>query len=589
MSSLVDLYVKRELVNSNFDHYQLSLESIPVYETPLDKHIDVAKPSENNFSSHHAKLFSIHNHVFTDPWDDSTIYFCDKEWNIGSISFGKVGKPINCDSHFQVPDSSNLRLKPSRFNVTLMFPSQTLAVIVNGADTIYLLETGERHSLNKWKIFFKEPVHVAGQAGVLLDSVQWIDGENRRLECLLASVEEVEGEVKEKHRSPWITVLSWITWISVDGKQWNVERTRSLEGSRPIDYASLDRQGQAVNIMAADVYRMTEDSVKPIDVGESLEDTAGQDESKSFYTWSQTESDMSVHLTIPDGLTKANLNIDISGTRLEVSVKNGIEMVKGNLHARVQVDACTWTLDGRRLEIFLQKVEESLWPTVIVGDSRGELVMSPELIDTIHARLAHLTSEDWNPNPDGKEKPYNSQMLEECDALDEEGTIIMRIDGELHQITHKIIANNQFLFSTILTPDKAPAICLRHDVDGFLWQLSNTVLPAKSPWEHVGVLNAFGYVLASKQQKRFSSCSPDMSVAAIADSQRHIYLYKQEVSVLTPLRNRKTGQQIKSVAKQQVLSLDASPDVILGIKLTNSKMFIATEQKILVYVMKTDE
>lgn len=80
-----------------------------------------------------------------------------------------------------------------------------------------------------------------------------------------------------------------------------------------------------------------------------------------------------------------------------------------------------------------------------------------------------------------------------------------------------------------------------------------------------------------------------MSVAAIADSQRHIYLYKQEVSVLTPLRNRKTGQQIKSVAKQQVLSLDASPDVILGIKLTNSKMFIATEQKILVYVMKTDE
>lgn len=55
---------------------------------------------------------------------------------------------------------------------------------------------------------------MAGQAGVLLDSVQWIDGENRRLECLLASVEEVEGEVKEKHRSPWITVLSWITWIS---------------------------------------------------------------------------------------------------------------------------------------------------------------------------------------------------------------------------------------------------------------------------------------------------------------------------------------------------------------------------------------
>ncbi|KAH9515699.1 NudC domain-containing protein 1 [Bulinus truncatus] len=588
MSSLVDLCVKRELVNSNFDHYQLSLDPVPVYETPLDKSIDVAKPSESSFSSHHAKFFSLHNHVFSDPWNDSTIYFCDKDWNIGSISIGKIGKPVTCDSNFQVPEASNLRLKPSRFNVSLIFPSPNLAVVVNGAATLYLLDTNDRHSQNKWKVLLKESVPVAGDAGIVIDSVLWIDGENRRVECLLASVEEVEGEVKEKHRSPWITVLSWLTLLSVDGKQWTIDRTRRLEGPRPIEYASFDRQGQALNIVSSDLYKMVEDSVKPVDSGEAT-DVDVREETKSLYTWSQTESDLSVHLTIPEGLTKANLNIDISGTRLEVAVKNGIEMIKGNLHARVKVDSCTWTMEGRRLEVFLQKAEESLWPTVVEGDTRGELVLSPEHVDAIHSRLAHLTSEDWNPNPDGKEKPYNSQMLEECDAVDEDGIVIIRIDGETHKITHKVNASNQFLFSTIFSADKAPVMCLRHDVDGFLWQLTDTVQPSKCPWEHIGVLNAFGYVLASKQQRRFSSCSPDMSVAAIADSQRHIYIYRQEVSVLTPLRNRKTGQQIRSVAKQQVLSLDASPDVILGIKITNSKIFVATEQKIFVYVMKTDD
>ena len=36
MAALVDLRPKRELLNSNFDHYQLSLDSVPVYETALD-------------------------------------------------------------------------------------------------------------------------------------------------------------------------------------------------------------------------------------------------------------------------------------------------------------------------------------------------------------------------------------------------------------------------------------------------------------------------------------------------------------------------------------------------------------------------
>ncbi|GFO27865.1 nudc domain-containing protein 1 [Plakobranchus ocellatus] len=64
--------------------------------------------------------------------------------------------------------------------------------------------------------------------------------------------------------------------------------------------------------------------------------------------------------------------------------------------------------------------------------------MTPEQLQAVHERLAHLTSEDWNPGPDKGQKPYNTQMLEECDALDGDGVILACIDGETHTVTHKV-------------------------------------------------------------------------------------------------------------------------------------------------------
>ncbi|GFR94568.1 NudC domain-containing protein 1 [Elysia marginata] len=564
-----------------------------VYIKPeITSGIDQAKPSET-FSSHHAKLFGLHNHLITDPWNNDSVYFCDRHWNVGRVRIGKTGKPQVQDSLLIVPDAADLRIKPTRFNVSLGFPSKDLAAVCNGSDQFYLIDTGDRSGSSKWKVLFNTAVPVCGQAGALVDCVMWMEGERRLVECLLASVEEVDGETKEMHKSPWVMQMHWLTLTSVDGVQWNLERTRRLEGSRPFEHASLERRGGAIHIVGPDVYKIVEDSLKQVqlETGEGNE-SEGTDNTP-LYTWSQTASDLTIQLTLPDtGLTKANLSVDISGSRLELQVKNGMELLKGDLHARVEVDACTWTLDGRRLEIFLQKVEDCMWPSALVGDTRGELVMSPEQLEAIHQRLAHLTSEDWNPNPDKGDKPFNSQMLEDCDAVDGEGVVLTRVDGETHSVSHKAIANNQYLFSVCTNPTVSPAICLRHDVDGFLWQTSPESSKDEStqcPWKHLGVLNAFGYVLASKTQRRFCTCAPDMSVAVIADAQRHIYLYRQNVSVLSPVRNRKTGQQITTVAKQQVLALDCQPDIILGLAVTNTKIFVATDQKIFVYVIKADE
>lgn len=47
-------------------------------------------------------------------------------------------------------------------------------------------------------------------------------------------------------------------------------------------------------------------------------------------------------------------------------------------------------------------------------------------------------------------------------------------------------------------------ICVRHDVDGIVWKLE---YDDEKFCQHTGTLNAFGYVLASKQWK-YASCSP---------------------------------------------------------------------------------
>lgn len=131
------------------------------------------------------------------------------------------------------------------------------------------------------------------------------------------------------------------------------------------------------------------------------------------------------------------------------------------------------------------------------------------------------------------------------------------------------------MFQSRLDIDSPPALCLRHDVDGLMIQPQNTAKENQQPWTHTATFNAFGYVQASKQQRRFSLCAPDCSYAVICDCVRHMYIYRQPTAVLSPIRNRKTGQEVGAVAKQQLVSLDAV-DNIIGIQVTNKYVFVTT-------------
>lgn len=64
---------------------------------------------------------------------------------------------------------------------------------------------------------------------------------------------------------------------------------------------------------------------------------------------------------------------------------------------------------------------------------------------------------------------------------------------------------------------------MRYDVDGLVWEPLNK---ESIDWKHISTLDAFGYVLASKEEHKFVSCSPSFSYSVITDCNEHAYIYK---------------------------------------------------------------
>jgi len=107
----------------------------------------------------------------------------------------------------------------------------------------------------------------------------------------------------------------------------------------------------------------------------------------------------------------------------------------------------------------------------------------------------------------------------------------------------------------------------------------------QAPWSHEATLDAFGYVQASKQNRKFLSTPNDYSYALITDISTHLYLYKQHSPASTlpgsSLRNRKTGKLIESIAKQHMISLE-NHDEILGLITTNDRTYILTDNQLFI-------
>ncbi|WP_407809618.1 CS domain-containing protein, partial [Staphylococcus aureus] len=79
---------------------------------------------------------------------------------------------------------------------------------------------------------------------------------------------------------------------------------------------------------------------------------------------------------------------------------------EGELCHLINADGSTWIIDGDKLEITLSKSESGIiWAELVKGDTRGEELVDPAMIEEMHNRLAQLTSAVGGPD---EKPPYNA-------------------------------------------------------------------------------------------------------------------------------------------------------------------------------------
>lgn len=416
-----------------------------------------------------------------------------------------------------------------------------------------------------------------------------IAGKAKSVHCLLHYVEEkskVDGldpaKVSEKYQ--FVNVIEWMTF-GAEVECWGLERVRRFAFIGDVDYVQL--------IDVAESIRMTVATDKPFfhiydSSGVMAEDIVSIEEAKKNvpkFLWFQNVEDIIVWLPIPRNvgkkeikvtsnkstrflslLTFAFVQVNMKAREIEVVVAQETKLV-GELWNVVDSDYLTWTIQDQKLELNLSKASEGLiWQRFLKdAEQDGEEISNPAMVDEIFSAVA----DQGTPLP-----AYNAQELEDCDALPDDAFSLQVFDGESNRPVLTVpLSAHQLLFTVShIIP---PTFCLRHDVDGFVWQPK--VVDDHLDFDHVETFSALGYVQASKTQRKFTVASPSLSYSAIAETSRRVFVYRQPTAIASEfdLRHRKSGRRVNQVAKQQVLNVEGNED-IMGIAATDFTLVVAT-------------
>ncbi|XP_061027442.1 nudC domain-containing protein 1 isoform X1 [Eubalaena glacialis] len=574
------LRVKRPLLDPRFEGYKLSLEPLPCYQLELDAAVAEVKLRDDQYTLEHMHAFGMYNYLHCDSWYQDSVYYVDNLGRIMNLTVmldTALGKPREV---FRLP--TDLIAYDNRLCASIHFTSSTWVTLSDGTGRLYLIGTGERgnSASEKWEIMFNEEL---GNPFIIIHSISLLKAEEHSIATLLLRIEKEELDMKG---SGFYVSLEWVTINkkNKDKKKYEITKRNILHGKSVPHYAAIEPDGNGLMIVSYKSFTF-------VQVGQNLEESKDEDMSEKIkeplYYWQQTEDDLTVTVSLPEDCTKEDIQIQFLPDHVNVVLK-GQRFLEGNLYSSIDHESSTWIIkENNSLEISLIKKNEGLtWPELVVGDKQGEFIRDSAQCAAIAERLMHLTSDELNPNPDKGKPPCNAQELEECDIFFEESSSLCRFDGSTLKTTHVVnLGSNQYLFSVIVDPKEMPCFCLRHDVDALLWQPHSS--NQDDMWEHIATFNALGYVQASKRDKKFFTCAPNYSYAALCECLRRVFIYRQPTPMSTVLYNRKEGRQVGQVAKQQVASLETS-DPILGFQATNERLFVLTTKNLFLIKVNTE-
>lgn len=98
-----------------------------------------------------------------------------------------------------------------------------------------------------------------------------------------------------------------------------------------------------------------------------------------IYEWDQSPAVVTIYTKVPEGLSKNDMEIKISSTRLQVGCKGKPAFMKEETYAEVNDQESAWRLRSNgELQIYLQKARRAEWPCALQHKATRSVASIPE-------------------------------------------------------------------------------------------------------------------------------------------------------------------------------------------------------------------
>ncbi|XP_066586804.1 nudC domain-containing protein 1 [Prorops nasuta] len=546
MTKIIELRPDNSLLNNKFEKYKFSPDTVCITkEIQLKYEVFRLEPNNNQSSWLEARLFAFHNHLFKNPYD-SSCWFVDENWLIWQLDKDGI---LN-----QIYELSSMKEKERIYNPSFGFLSDNIVIFLDGHKTMLLLMKDEAR---KTTFITLENV----ESGLILD-VRY--SKNKSLFIItICVITDISGK---KYSQLLLLYYSYnICNTILENVVFLKKLVLKVQGA--VDYVYVEENAEYLHSICQDTINFEGNNNNDHN---SVEGIANLRIPK--YYWSQDEETLTVWIKISEDDFKQNLKVNVTQTTISVLIDENI-ILQGQCQHCLDKYLTTWTYENDKLKLELVKSESGLmWNELILSDTNGECIPNDVLAREIHSKLAHLCTDQMESRTG--EQPalgFNTEQLEECDIEGKENHL-QRINFNTHKTTHLAIlgSGNHVLFTC--KSKSGQLVCLRHDNDACFWLFSQG---DNEEWnfQHVHTFPGFGYVEASKTNKKFCVSPTDGSYIGIIEHTRHIFLYQR------PELNGITG-------KQRIIDLGSEATPIMGAIATNKFLILLTKNKL--YLLKME-
>lgn len=342
-TAIINLRPLHTLLNPKFDGYKLSLDPVPVLKTPLPSPLRRVYTNDDQYTFLHAKLFSLHNHLFRDPWLSYSSYFVDDTWTIQNVRYDTTTGSLGTIK--SVLKLSKPSVGHNDYNPSCCFVSEKYCVFSDGCGTVKIIDTGDRFRNDEWKTIHSAPVFENSVPFVIQDArLESVDGE-RHINCLLLSVQEKAAGIDGDDDKRYEAVIDWVRFAKeAELNVWTKLHVRRLCGKSLPEYCVLDVKSNGILLSTDQSFEFVFDAEHPLK-SEDPPANGNHDpvDGEINFTWTQTDEDVMVHFKVSRDSNKKDFKIVCSKSKLQVYHRN-VSLLDAELCSEIDNDLTTWNL-----------------------------------------------------------------------------------------------------------------------------------------------------------------------------------------------------------------------------------------------------